>query len=53
VLEAYHGLVDTLVIDNADSDDLDALVGVEVVVTDTRIGPFEESARLAMELLGR
>jgi LPPG:FO 2-phospho-L-lactate transferase len=53
VLEAYHGLVDTLFIDNADRGDLDTLVGAEVVVTDTRIGVPEEGARLAKEILGR
>jgi LPPG:FO 2-phospho-L-lactate transferase len=53
VLEAYHGLIDTLVIDSADRGDVDALVGVEVVVTDTRIGLPEEGARLAKELLAR
>ncbi|MCI0679311.1 MAG: 2-phospho-L-lactate transferase [Actinobacteria bacterium] len=51
VLEAYTGLVDTLVIDHADAEDAAALGDVEVVVTDIRIAEPEGAVRLAGELV--
>lgn len=52
VARAYQGLVDTLVIDHADRSDIEFLHGVEVMVTDTRIGRADHALRLAEELLG-
>lgn len=52
VVEAYQGLIDTLVIDHADAADAEALEDVEVVVTDTHIGEVESAGRLAQEILG-
>ena len=51
VLEAYQGFLNTLVIDEGDRADADDLKGVEVIVTDTRIGDVDAGKRLAKEIL--
>lgn len=51
VLEAYAGLVDTLVIDNRDSDEASSLEEVNVVVTDTLITEADQARRLALEIV--
>jgi len=53
VVEAYRGLIGTLVIDRQDSDDAGLLKEVEVIVTDTRIGDVVAARRLASELIAR
>jgi LPPG:FO 2-phospho-L-lactate transferase len=53
VAEAYAGLIDRLVIDSSDGDDIDAIEGIEVVVTDTLIKDPAAAARLAAELVAR
>jgi LPPG:FO 2-phospho-L-lactate transferase len=49
----YRGLVDVLVIDNADTADEDAIArtGMRPLVTNTLIGAAGERRRLAEELL--
>ncbi|HEX9761719.1 MAG TPA: 2-phospho-L-lactate transferase CofD family protein, partial [Acidimicrobiia bacterium] len=53
VVEAYRGLIGTIVIDRQDSDDADLLEDVEVMVTDTRIGDVVAARRLASEMIAR
>jgi LPPG:FO 2-phospho-L-lactate transferase len=48
VVAAYGGLIDTLVVDNADAADV--VAGVEIVATDTRIATPQASIRLASSL---
>lgn len=51
VAVAYRGLIDRLVIDNADGDDARSIEDVDVTVTDTLISDRAASARLARELI--
>ena len=53
VMEAYAGVVDTLVVDTQDADDARQLGGVEVMVTDTRIKEVARARELAEEILAR
>ena len=50
VVEAYAGLVDTLVVDEGDAADAGRLTGVDVLVTDTRIPDGASARRLASEI---
>lgn len=52
ICEAYRGLVDTIVIDDADAAEADTLP-VEVVVTDIRIADATSARRLARQLVSR
>jgi LPPG:FO 2-phospho-L-lactate transferase len=51
VVEAYRGLIQTLVVDVTDAEEVGRLDGVEVVATDTRIPDLAASTRLAKELV--
>lgn len=51
VAAAYQGLIDRLVVDEADRDLLPRVPGVDVVVTQTLIPTREDGARLAKEIL--
>ncbi len=51
VMEAYTGVIDTLVVDNQDADDARQLDGVDVMVTDTRIKETARARELAEEIL--
>lgn len=53
VIEAYAGVIDTLVIDNQDADDTTHLDVVDVMITDTRIKDRARARELAEEMLGR
>jgi LPPG:FO 2-phospho-L-lactate transferase len=53
VVEAYAGLIDRLVIDSSDTNDVDAIEGIDIVVTDTRIKDPAAAGRLAAELVAR
>ncbi len=53
VMEAYTGVIDTLVVDNQDADDARRLDGVDVMVTDTRIRETARARELAEEILAR
>ncbi|HEX6299127.1 MAG TPA: 2-phospho-L-lactate transferase [Acidimicrobiia bacterium] len=53
VADAYAGLIHRLVIDSSDSDDVDSIEGIEVIVTDTLIKDAAAGAKLAAELVGR
>ena len=53
VIEAYAGFIDTLVVDSQDADDARQLVGVEVMVTNTRIKEAATARELAEEILSR
>lgn len=51
VAAAYEGLIDRLVVDEADRDLLPGVPGLDVVVTQTLIPTREDGARLAREIL--
>ena len=51
VVEAYEGLINTLIIDTQDADDVPQLRTVRTSVTDTRIQDPARAARLAEELM--
>ena len=51
VVEAYEGLVNTLIIDTQDAGDVPQLASVQTSVTDTRIKDPAAAARLAEELI--
>ena len=53
VVEAYQGLIDTLVIDTRDAGDADELGGIEVVVADTLIKDPLAAAGLAAKIAGQ
>ena len=53
VAEAYRGLIGRLVIDRSDGNDVEALAGLEVQVTDTVIPDLESAVRLAQDILDR
>ena len=53
VMEAYAGVVDTLVVDTQDADDARQLDAVEVMVTNTRIKEVARARELAEEILAR
>jgi LPPG:FO 2-phospho-L-lactate transferase len=53
VVEAYAGVIDTLVVDTQDADDAKRLDGVAVIVTDTRIKEAARARELAEEILAR
>ncbi len=53
VVEAYEGLIDTLVIDTRDAGDAGELGGIEVVVTDTLIKDPLAAAGLAAKIAGQ
>lgn len=53
VIEAYAGVIDTLVVDTQDADDAKRLNGVAVMVTDTRIKEAARARELAEEILAR
>ena len=53
VVEAYAGVIDTLVVDNQDADDSGQFEDVEVMVTDTRISQAARALELAEEILSR
>jgi LPPG:FO 2-phospho-L-lactate transferase len=48
----YEGLIDTLVIDEADADDVDGLGAVKAVPTQTLMSGAEARRRLAEVVLG-
>ena len=52
VVEAYRGLIDTLIVDHEDSADANILSGIEVRSMDTRIEDAERARWFATELLG-
>jgi LPPG:FO 2-phospho-L-lactate transferase len=52
VTSCYKGLVDALVVDEADSDDLDGLGGVRPIVTRTLMSDADARRRLAEVALG-
>ena len=52
VVEAYKGIIDTLVIDTGDRGETDLIEGVEIRVEDTRIGDVASGRRLAEAILG-
>ena len=52
VATCYEGLIDTLVIDEADADDVDGLGAVEAVPTRTLMSGADERRRLAEVVLG-
>ena len=51
VVEAYEGLINTLIIDTQDAGDVPQLPSVQTPVTDTRIKDPAHAARLAEELM--
>lgn len=51
ISEVYEGLIDLLVIDRMDEDDIEAITGVDVVATDTKIPDGPASLRLAEFLI--
>ncbi len=51
VIAAYRGLIDTVVVDTADSRDAGRLDGVTVVALDTRIAERHRAAELARAIL--
>ena len=51
VVNAYRGLIDTLVVDNTDRADAGEIEGVTVVAMETRIPGREEARRLAEAIL--
>ena len=51
VLSAYDGLIDTLVVDTADTADEGETGGVTVVALETRIADRDDAARLARAIL--
>lgn len=53
IVEAYEGLVNTLVVDTRDAGDADELAGVEVIVEDTLIKEPQAAAELALKIVGR
>ena len=55
VAYCYHGLVDTLVIDNTDAALADAIraLGMQVIITDTIMRGPKEKRALALEALNR
>lgn len=53
VLQAYSGLIDTLVIDESDAGEPLAAGDVDIFTTDTLIGEPEAARRLAAELVER
>ncbi|MCZ6631705.1 MAG: 2-phospho-L-lactate transferase [Actinobacteria bacterium] len=53
VMEAYAGVIDTLVVDTQDADDAKRLDGVAVIVTNTRIKEAARARELAEEILSR
>ena len=53
VVEAYDGIIDTLVIDVQDAADAAALSGIDLIVTDTRIEGADQGKRLAQDILGQ
>lgn len=53
VADAYSGLIDRLVIDSSDSDDVDSIEDIDIIVTDILIKEPAAGARLAAELVGR
>lgn len=53
VMEAYAGVIDTLVVDTQDADDARQLDAVEVMVTNTRIKEVARARELAEEILAR
>ncbi|HZD22836.1 MAG TPA: 2-phospho-L-lactate transferase [Acidimicrobiia bacterium] len=52
VANAYDGLIDTLVIDNADRAEASGIRDVTVIATDTLIKEPDEARRLAAEIVG-
>ena len=52
VVEAYKGIIDTLVIDTGDRGETGLIEGVEIRVEDTRIGDVASGRRLAEAILG-
>jgi len=52
VVEAYKGIIDTLVIDTGDRGETDLIEEVEIRVEDTRIGDVASGRRLAEAILG-
>jgi LPPG:FO 2-phospho-L-lactate transferase len=52
VASQYHGLIDALVVDEADADDLDGLGEVRPIVTRTLMADPEARRRLAEATLG-
>lgn len=52
VAGAYSGLIDALVVDEADADDLEGLTGVRPIVTRTLMTDLEARRRLAEAALG-
>jgi LPPG:FO 2-phospho-L-lactate transferase len=53
VADAYAGLIHRLVIDTSDSDDVDSIEGIEIIVTETLIKDPAAAADLAAQLVGR
>jgi LPPG:FO 2-phospho-L-lactate transferase len=53
VADAYAGLIHRLVIDTSDSDDVDSIEGIEIIVTETLIKDPAAAAELAAQLVGR
>jgi hypothetical protein len=52
VTDCYAGLIDTLVIDEADADDVDGLGAVKAVPTRTLMSGADARRRLAEVVLG-
>ena len=52
VVQAYEGILSTVVIDSGDRDDVEKLQDVDVVVANSRIKVPEQAERLAREILG-
>jgi hypothetical protein len=52
VTSCYEGLIDTIVVDEADADDLDGLGDVRPIVTRTLMSDADARRRLAEAALG-
>jgi hypothetical protein len=52
VTACYKGLIDAIVVDEADADDLDGLGGVRAIVTQTLMSDDDARRRLAEAALG-
>jgi len=50
VAAAYEGLIHSLVVDNQDSNDVEAMSELNVVVTNTHIADLDNAVALAREL---